>query len=244
MSELKVEILNKEELKDFFKMYGMAAAVCYNTPEKFAVGVGKSCLKTKHMSPSRSRYITFRFEGISRACADQMARTAIGVSISMQSGRYVKLGEDFSYHTPAPILKNEKAKKIYDEHMKLVSKNYQAICEALEEDGLKGEQVYECARGISPLNFHTKLVMSFTVEALQNFMNKRLCVCAQEEIRKVALAMKKEVIKYIPELESELVSVCVSKMYCPESPKRSCQAYPQKEELQNALKLLKKDGII
>ena len=155
----------------------------------------------------------------------------------MQSGRYVKLGEDFSYHTPTPILRNPKAKEIYDNHMKLVSENYKAICEALEEDGLKGESVYECARGVSPMSYHVKLVMSFNLEALINLMHKRLCTCAQEEIRKVAREMKKQVIELVPELEEHLVAVCQSQLYCPESPKRTCGLYPQKSELKEVLKM-------
>ena len=225
---MKVEIINKEELKDLFKIWGEFSCVCYATPKKFAKRVGQSCLETKHYSGSRSRHIIFQFEGVSRACADQMVRHSVGTAMNMQSGRYVDLKE-FEYHIPSKISRNEKALEIYKKHMEQTKENYKAICEILEEDGLKGEQVFECARGIAPMNHCTKLTMSFTIEALMNFMNKRLCVCSQEEVQKVARLMKKEIIEVLPELESKLVAACDALGYCPESKRRSCGKYPQKE---------------
>ena len=237
MSELKVTMLNQDECENLFKLWGLTSAICYATPEKYANGVGKSCLSTKHFSGSRHRYIVLKFENISRACADQMARHSVGTAVNMQSGRYVNLA-DFTYHTPTPILKNEKAKAIYDGIMETIEKGYVDICAALEEDGLKGESVYECARGIAPMNHHTKLVMAYTPEALINFLNKRLCVCSQEEIRKVAREIKKIVGEAIPELKPYLVPICQAQLWCPESPKRTCGAFKQRDELISLLKNL------
>lgn len=239
MSDIKIELLNKEEASNFFKMWGLTSAVCYATDDKYAVGVGKSCMKTKHYSGGRHRYLVFRFEGISRACADQMARHSIGVCLNMRSGRYVNIA-DFDYHTPSLIKRNAKAKKIYDDHMKATREAYKGICEALEEDGYKGEKVNECARGVAPMAHHTKMVMGFNLEALTNFMHKRLCVCSQEEIQKVARQLKKAVVEVLPELEDELVAVCEAYLYCPESAKRSCGRYPQKSELALALEMYRK----
>ena len=225
---IKVNILNKEECVNLFKFWGEFSCVCYATPKKFAKKVGQSCLETKHYSGSRSRHIIFEFEGISRACADQMVRHSIGTAKNMQSGRYVDL-KDFEYHVPSKILKNEKALEIYKKHMEQTKENYKEICSILEADGFKGESVYECARGIAPMNHCVKLTMSFTVEALINFMNKRLCVCSQEEIQKVAKLMKAETLKLLPELNGKLVPACEASGYCPESAKRTCGRYPQKE---------------
>lgn len=237
---IKVKVLNKEECVNLFKFWGEFSCVCYATPKKFAKKVGQSCMKTKHYSGSRSRHIIFEFEGISRACADQMVRHSIGTAMNMQSGRYVDL-KDFEYHVPNKILKNEKALKIYKKHMEQTKKNYKEICSILEADGFKGESVYECARGIAPMNHCTKLTMSFTIEALINFMNKRLCVCSQEEIQKIAKLMKTETLKLLPELKDHLVPSCAFNGWCPESPRRSCGAYPQKEVVLELVKKYKND---
>lgn len=167
-------------------------------------------------------------------CADQMARHSVGTAINMQSGRYVNLA-NFTYHTPTPIKNNIKAKGIYENLMNTIEKAYVEICEALEEDGLRGEKVYECARGIAPMNHHTKLVMGFTVEALTNFLNKRLCVCSQEEIQQVARMVKKIVGNELPELKPLLVPICQAQLWCPESPKRTCGAFMQKSEVEKIL---------
>lgn len=229
-----VTIVNKDELKNFFKYYGETAAVCYNTDPKYAIGVGKSCLQTEHFSGSRHRYIVIKFENISRACADQISRHSTGTALNMKSFRYVPL-HNFNYHTPPLILKNSKAKEIYDKHMKATQIAYSEICEALESDGYKGEKVYECARGVAPMNAYTSMVMGFTPEALINFLNKRLCVCSQYEIQQVAKKVREIVLSEIPELSDKLVAICQRQLWCPESPKRSCGAYPQKDELKLAL---------
>ena len=38
---MKIEIINKEEIKNLFKNHGDFACVCYNTPNKFSKKVGK-----------------------------------------------------------------------------------------------------------------------------------------------------------------------------------------------------------
>lgn len=241
MNEIKITLLNEDECKNFFKLWGLTSAVCYATPDEYATGVGKSCLSTKHFSGGRHRYIVLKFENISRACADQMARHSVGTAINMQSGRYVNLA-NFTYHTPTPIKNNIKAKGIYENLMNTIEKAYVEICEALEEDGLRGEKVYECARGIAPMNHHTKLVMGFTVEALTNFLNKRLCVCSQEEIQQVARMVKKIVGNELPELKPLLVPICQAQLWCPESPKRTCGAFMQKSEVEKILLQHKKNN--
>ena len=49
---MRVELINKEEVKDLFKNHGEFACTCYDTPKKFAKGVGKSCNESNHMSGS------------------------------------------------------------------------------------------------------------------------------------------------------------------------------------------------
>ena len=66
-------------------------------------------------------------------------------------------------------------------------------------------------------------------------MHKRLCVRADEPIRKVASLMKQEVLKIEPRYEELLVPQCVAMMYCPE--KHSCGAYPNKKEVEELIRL-------
>lgn len=227
---MKVEIINKEESLELFKYWGLAAAKCYATPKKFAERIGKSCLQTGHFSGSRGRYIMFDISGVPRALVDQLVRHEQGVFKNVESGRYVNF-EDFTYYIP-PILEKEQnalAHKLYTEHMIKTKIVYKEIISILNKNGTHGEKAYEAARGIMPMNYDTGLVIGFTVEALINLMNKRLCVCSQDHIRKLAVEMRKQVIELIPELEPHLVAACEANGWCPESKKRTCGKYPQKE---------------
>lgn len=227
---MKVEIINKEESLELFKYWGLAAAKCYATPKKFAERIGKNCLQTGHFSGSRGRYIMFDISGVPRALVDQLVRHEQGVFKNVESGRYVNF-EDFTYYIP-PILKKEQnavAHKIYVEHMENTKSVYRRIVAILNDNGTHGEKAYEAARGVMPMNYDTGLVIGFTVEALINLMNKRLCVCSQDHIRKLAVEMRKQVVELIPELEPHLVATCEANGWCPESAKRTCGKYPQKD---------------
>lgn len=238
---MKVEILNKEELQKIFKDWGTAACMCYDTPSKFAERVGKSCLESGHFSGSRGNYIKFKITGVPRALVDQMVRHEVGVFKNVESGRYVNFS-DFDYYTPSIIEKDEILSKLYHKHMQNTKTVYSDIVDRLAELGYKGEKAYEVARGVSPMNYETGLVIGFTIEALINFMHKRLCVCSQDHIRKLAKLMKQEVVEILPELETYLVAICDANGWCPESPKRTCNKYPQKEVVLELVKNYKKEN--
>lgn len=225
---MKVEIINQEEVKQLFKYWGLAAAKCYDSPKKFAERIGKSCLETKHYSGSRGRFIMFDITGVPRALVDQLVRHEVGVFKNVESGRYVNFS-DFDYYTPDIINKDEQLKKLYHEHMENTKRVYKAIVERLNELGYHGEKAYEVARGVICMNYNTGLVIGFTVEALINLMHKRLCVCSQDHIIKLAVLMKKATLELLPELKDKLVPACEALGYCPESAKRTCGRYPQKE---------------
>ena len=73
------------------------------------------------------------------------------------------------------------------------------------------------------------------LRALMNFMNERMCACAQFEIRLLATLMRKVVIDQVPELEPYLVPKCEKYGkefgFCNESKSRSCGKHPRLEEV-------------
>ena len=83
------------------------------------------------------------------------------------------------------------------------------------------------------MSTHSSFVIGFDIEALIHFMHKRLCVRAEDITRQVAIAMKKEVLNALPELDEVLVPQCQYLMWCPE--KKGCGAYPSKEEAKKKL---------
>ena len=224
---MKVEIINQEAVKDIFTNWGTFACTCYNTPKKFAKRVGESCLQSGHFSGSRGDYIKFDISGVSRACVDQMIRSEVGVVKNVMSGRYVDFS-DFNYFTPDIIETDAILEDLYHTQMIETRLTYKAIVKRLGELGVTGEKAFEVARGVAPMNHHTSVSIGFTIEALINFMHKRLCSCAQDEIQMLAKQMKKVIMEILPELGQILVPICADKGYCPENPKRSCGLYPQK----------------
>ena len=259
---LNVEIINKEELVDLYKNHGLFACTCYDTPDRFATKVGKSCNEDGHMSGSRTEYIKFRIYDVDRGTAEQIMRHEIGTDYewntysyqdrieimldvnpnniikNMQSFRYVDK-KGFTYTTPDTINKFDDALNEYNRIMDEIEKSRNTIKEILLKNGIEEKVAVENANFVLPRATNLTLTIGFTPEALIHFMHKRLCVRAQDLIRKVAIEMKKEVAKILPEFAIQLKPHCQHLLWCPEGAKMTCGAYPRKEELLEILKKVK-----
>lgn len=230
-----VEFINKEYLKEnFYKMWGLAATVCYNTDPKYAINVGKTCLNSGHFSGSRGLYFTFKISEIPRSCIDQLVRHEIGVFKNVQSFRYVSK-DNFTYYTPQLILDCPEALEKYNMTMENLSNSYVKLQnilrsyykEDLETEKLSNEHINQSARGIIPMNTNSELVIGFTLEALIHLTELRLCSRAEEPIRKLVSMIRKEVIEIFPELSDFLNIKCIKTGYCNEG-KKCCGLRPVK----------------
>lgn len=253
---MKVELLNPELLDNLYKNHGEFACTCYDTPKKFAKKVGESCNKSGHMSGSRCEYIKFEIEG-DRGTLEQMMRHEIGVRYdeidkysysdrieliidtnptnitkNMQSFRYVDKNE-FTYVIPKNIEKFKDIKELYEDTMSFLDRRRKQIRDMLAGYEIEYKKAVEDANFILPRATNLTLTIGFTPEALIQFMFKRLCTRAQDEIRDIAIQMKKKVAEINPTFAKELVPHCQYLLWCPE--KKGCGAYPSKEELKEKL---------
>lgn len=259
---MRVEIINKEELMNLYKTHGLFACTCYDTPDKFAERVGKACNNDGHMSGSRTEYIKFRIYDVDRGTAEQAMRHEIGTDYewntysyqdrmeimldvnpnniikNMQSFRYVDK-KGFTYTTPDTINKFEDALTEYNRVMLEIENGRNKIKEILLSNGVEEKVAVENANFVLPRATNLTLTIGFTPEALIHFMHKRLCVRAQDLIRKVAIEMKKQVKEILPEFAEQLVPHCQHLLWCPEGANMTCGAYPRKEELVEILKKAK-----
>ena len=226
---MEVNLINKEDCKNFFKTWGEFACVCYDTDKKHAERVGKSCLESGHFSGSRAFSFVFEIKDVSRRCTHQLVRHSVGVTINQRSQRYCS-EEDFKYVTPPSIKNNPNAKKFYDNCMKEINVMYSLLNNGLSKH-LEGEELHQDTRYLLPNACVTELTMGFTLEALIHFCEERMCTASQWEIRALANAMKKEVVEVLPELDKYLNAKCVNLGYCPESSKRCCGKRPNKENI-------------
>lgn len=231
LKDIKVTLLNPDEVKNFIRNHGYIACICYNTDERYAEKVGLNCLKSGHMSGSRGDYFKFEIE-CPRFTADQIMRHEQGVFKNCQSQRYVDM-DSFDCYIPPKVSRDPELRKLYEELENTTKDFYGRIRNEMEARGIEGEKANDLMRSLLPIGVPTKLRIGFDIEALIHFMNKRLCVRADEPIRQVAKLMKKEILEVEPRYADLLVPQCKAMLYCPEH--KSCGAYPSKDELRKLI---------
>lgn len=231
LKDIKVTLLNPDEVKNFIRNHGYIACICYNTDERYAEKVGLNCLKSGHMSGSRGDYFKFEIE-CPRFTADQIMRHEQGVFKNCQSQRYVDM-DNFDCYIPPNVSRDPELRKLYEELENTTKDFYGRIRNEMEARGIEGEKANDLMRSLLPIGVPTKLRIGFDIEALIHFMNKRLCVRADEPIRQVAKLMKKEILEVEPRCADLLVPQCKAMLYCPEH--KSCGAYPSKDELRKLI---------
>lgn len=253
---MKVEILNPDTVKNLYYNHGVFACTCYDTPEKFAERVGESCANDGHMSGSRCEYIKFRITGLDRGTAEQALRHEIGTTVpyefqdnysfadyselvkdvspdqivkNMASFRYIDKN-GFEWVTPEAIRNCPDANERYEWLMNIINGVREDIKQILLDRDVKPSVAVEAVNFVLPRATTTSFVIGFTPEALIHFCHKRLCTRAQEFIRELAHAMKREVTLYSPEFARELIPQCEHLLWCPEG-ERCCGRKPTKKEL-------------
>ena len=230
---MNVKILNPDAVSKLFTTWGQTSAICYNTHTDDPTPIGKGCMANGHFSGSRGDFIKFLVTDIPRFTVDQAVRHEVGVFKNVQSFRYVN-ENCFTYEIPVEITNNQELVDKYEKHMQDTMGLYKDIQSYVLSNGKTQERANEQARYVLPISTHTAFVIGFTVEGIVHFMHKRLCSRAEDIIRKLAVEMKKEVIKILPNLESRLVPECQYLLWCPEG-KKSCGAYPTKKQLKEIL---------
>lgn len=259
---MKVTLINPATVRDLYKNHGTFACKCYATPEKYAERVGKSCVKSGHLSGSRCEYIKFCVEDIDRGTAEQFLRHEVGVSVpyeyqdnysfaelsdmiadlspdqvvkNMASFRYIDK-DGFFWETPATIRKHPAALVKYNALMKHINSERAALKSLLEECGVESKKATEDANMVLPRATKSEFVIGFTPEAFIRLCHKRLCVRAQEFIRECTRMMVEAVKEINPDFAKECMPQCEHLLWCPEKG-RSCGRYPSKEEARNLLKI-------
>ena len=233
LKDIKVTLLNPDEVRNFIRNHGYIACICYGTDERNAEKVGLNCLRSGHTSGSRGDFFKFEIE-CPRFTADQIMRHEQGVFKNCQSQRYVDMDNFDCYISPV-VAGDPELKDIYEQFELSTREWYQCIRCEMETRGITGEQANDLMRTLLPIGVPTKLRIGFDIEALIHFMHKRLCTRADEPIRQVARLMRKEVLAVEPRYSEFLVPQCQALMYCPEK-HGSCGAYPSKEELRKLIK--------
>ena len=203
-----------------------AASNCYNSEPSSDGKIMKHCMKSGHTSVTEFCDFTFHIEGISRALSHQLVRHRMA-SYAQRSQRYCS-EDGFDYIIPKSIESNAEAKMVYDNTMKTLNAIYQAMTDNYNIPN-------EDARMVLPNACETQIEVKMNLRALMNFMNERLCSCAQWEIRELAMKMRNAIIEKVPELAEYLVPKCEKYGkefgFCNEAKSRTCGRHPRLEEI-------------
>ncbi len=202
-----------------------AASNCYNSEPTGDGKIMKHCIKSGHTSVTEFCDFTFHIEGVSRALSHQLVRHRLA-SYAQRSQRYCSENE-FEYVVPKSIEKDSTAFNYYQRCITKIMETYKD----LQDLGVPNED----ARMVLPNACTTALEVKMNLRALMNFMNERLCSCAQWEIRNLAWEMRRQVLLQVPELDDYLVPKCEKngKEFgaCNESKARSCGRHLRLEEI-------------
>ena len=202
-----------------------AASNCYDSKPSEDGKIMRHCIKSGHTSVTEFCDFTFHIEGVSRALTHQLVRHRMA-SYAQRSQRYCS-EDGFDSVIPNSILKNERALETYNSIIDMLTEGYKQ----LQSFGITNED----ARMILPNACATVIEVKMNLRSLMHFMNERLCMCAQWEIRQLANEMRKAVLAQVPELASYLVPKCEKngKEYgaCNETKSRSCGRHPTFKEI-------------
>ena len=222
--KLKVELTRIT--KDPILAIEEAASNCYNSEATGDGKIMKHCIKSGHTSVTEFCDFTFHIEGVSRALSHQLVRHRLA-SYAQRSQRYCS-EDGFNYVTPKSIENNLEAALVYKNTMKTLNAIYKSMTDNYNIPN-------EDARMVLPNACETQIEVKMNLRALMNFMNERLCSCAQWEIRELAMKMRNAIIEKVPELMPYLVPKCEKNGpqfgACNESKSRSCGRHPRLQEI-------------
>ena len=202
-----------------------AASNCYDSTPSADGKIMNHCIKSGHTSVTEFCNFTFHITGVSRALLAQLTRHR-HASFAVRSQRYCS-EDGFKYVIPPSILNNPEALDLFYDFMI----DCQGVYGKLQSLGVPNED----ARFVLPNACETVLEVEFNLRSLMNFMNERLCACAQWEIRKLAQEMRKLIISQVPKFADYLVPKCEKngKEFgaCNESKSRTCGRHPRLTEI-------------
>lgn len=164
----------------------------------------KMVIGSGHTSTIEHASFTFAIEGVSRVLTHELVRHRIA-SYSQQSQRYIN-GKNFGYVMPPTITSKKEASKIFNDTIKELGEKYEKLIEL----GIPKED----ARFILPNATDVKIVVTMNARSLFNFLARRMCNRAQWEIRTMAYAMHKELIKVAPEIFKYAGPTCKTEGIC------------------------------
>lgn len=222
----KVTVL-PETTKDPISLMGRRAGICWGTDvsdEEKNYKRGLDCIDSNHGRVLEFPDVHLVLKGYSaRVIREYYTHIGCLPTRLQESTRYVNY-ENFEYITPYTIWSNVEALAIYQETMRVISRN----CKRLEELGIPRE---DSAMQL-PIGMSTTIVDKRNVRNLIDMSRNRMCSRAYWEFRELFNDILMALKEYSPEWEyivnTQMKPKCDILGYCPE--KKGCGRYMKKEE--------------
>jgi thymidylate synthase (FAD) len=142
-----------------------------------------------HGSVMEHGWVSFNFTGVSRVFTHELVRHRVGVAISQESLRYVRL-TDLGLWIPSCFRDNPKAVAVFERAWAQAEENYTALLspEILGFDIDKAgrdpkKELTSAARRVAPIGLATSIGWSCNMRTLRHVIQMRTDPAAEEEIR-------------------------------------------------------------
>jgi len=183
---------------DAERLIEAAGRTCYDTGDRAAADSAakfiRMLIRRGHLSVLEHASATFRVKGVSRALTHQLVRHRLA-SYSQRSQRYVK-EDGLAYVTPPAITANKDALEVFRKALEEAREAYDKLLEA----GVAPED----ARFVLPNAAATEVVVTANFREWRHVLALRGHAAAQWEIRRLAIAILKELKEKAPATFADL----------------------------------------
>lgn len=193
----------------------VAGRVCYMSFAKPRPGGNNAyiqhILEVGHGSVLEHAVWNFLITGVSRSFTHELVRHRAGMGYSQLSQRYVDESVA-EYVEPDCIADDPAAHAVFEQTVQAAHDGYQKLVEILAEKfadepdrTLRRKKARQAARSVLPNATETKIFVTANARSLRHFLEMRGSRHAEDEIRKVAVAMLLILQKEAPNLFGDYV---------------------------------------
>lgn len=161
-------------------------------------------IESEHGSVLEHTQVTFMFHNVSRVFTHELVRHRVGIAISQESLRFVRLDE-IGFHVPEILAPMEAEIVSIVERLEEFQRTA-AVKFGLDDAGVPfhyKKKVTSALRRLAPLGLSTGMVWSTNLRTLRFVLGKRTEEAAEEEIRLVFDAVGKRITDEYPILFSD-----------------------------------------
>lgn len=161
-------------------------------------------IRVKHGSVLEHATFNFIFADVSRVFTHELVRHRVGVAISQESLRFVRL-EDLGQWLPTVIMENEQAVVIFNSTFKHLEELQVKLTQLyrLDDTGVsfkKKKEITSAMRRIAPIGLATNIGWTANVRTLRWLIEMRTDPSAEEEMRLVFGTIAEMMIQRFPTL--------------------------------------------